>query len=82
MDTAGDPAEEIMRRILLIIGILGILGLFAGSVFGENNKLDQRVKDTARNHKNQNIRVIIQCLIPASAADNDNLRENGGRGLG
>src|SRR6266851_3085426 len=66
-----------MKRILFV---LSFLALFASSVFGQNSKLDKKLNDKVNKGKgSEKVRVIIQRFTPASAADKDDIKNNGGK---
>src|SRR5207245_456072 len=68
-----------MKRILFV---LSFLALFASSVFGQNSKLDKKLNDKVNKGKGtEKVRVIIQRFTPASAADKDDIKNNGGKVL-
>ncbi|HLH29951.1 MAG TPA: S8 family peptidase, partial [Terriglobia bacterium] len=80
-----------MKRITLVISFLALL---MGSAFGQgksgstpstptpsgqNQKLDKKLNDKAKNQPNEKVRVIIQRTGPVTTADNDDVKKQGGK---
>src|SRR5438128_10780780 len=66
-----------MKRTLFVFSFLA---LFAGSVFGQNSKLDKKLNDkAAKGNGNEKVRVIIQRRTPASPSDKNDINGGGGK---